>query len=286
MIDIFWWSKKKYENSDFENFGDYLVPFLLNKFTNQKFRRVEPNNNFKFLWFKRKHYFVIGSILRLATRHTIVWGAGIIQSNENVESAKFILVRGPLTRNRLLRLGYNVPEKYGDPALLLALLPQEKIIKKYKLGIIPHYVDFEDACHLYKNKIDVLVIDLCTNNPQFVINSILECEYILSSSLHGIIASHALNTPVLWVKISNRLYGDDVKFEDYYQSLELKNIKPLDFQFYTFFEIKILFSKLNSYAVPKKDKINKLILDLTDTFPFRRSPIFKYLIKKYFRNNE
>ena len=84
MLDIYWWSKVKHEKSQTENFGDILVPFLLKKTTNQKFKWVNPNSK-KFLKvFKIKHYFIIGSIVRMATKQTIVWGAGIIKKDVKV----------------------------------------------------------------------------------------------------------------------------------------------------------------------------------------------------------
>lgn len=281
-IDVFWWSKVRSENSKFENFGDYLVPFLLEKLAYKKIRRVEPNSNKIFRLFKRKHYFIIGSILDSATTHTIVWGAGIILKNQNVKSAKFLSVRGPLTRNRLIELGYKVPVRYGDPAILLALYSKSDIAKKYKLGIIPHYVDFELANDIYQNESDVKVIDLCTNNPQDVIDSILECKYILSSSLHGIIVAHALNIPVLWTKISNNLYGDDVKFDDYYQSLDMYNVSGVEFKHYSYKEVLRLFDRYKEDVLPKKENFDKLIISLIETFPFKKSKEFKKLIKSFF----
>ncbi|WP_282073735.1 polysaccharide pyruvyl transferase family protein [Polaribacter atrinae] len=280
-IDVFWWSKVESENSKFENFGDYLVPFLLQKLANKKIRRVNPNSNKVFRLFKKKHYFIIGSILNSATTHTIVWGAGIVIKNEKVKSAKFLSVRGPLTRDRLIELGYKVPVRYGDPAILLALFTNNDTVKKYKLGIIPHYVDFELANDTYQNESDVNVIDLCTNNPQDVIDSILECKYIISSSLHGIIAAHALNIPVLWTKISNNLYGDDVKFDDYYQSLEMYNVKAVEFKHYRHEDILRLFDRYKEDVLPKKENFDKLVISLIDTFPFKKSKKFKRLIKKY-----
>lgn len=281
-IDVFWWSKVKSENSKFENFGDYLVPFLLEKLANKKIRRVDPNSNKIFRLFKKKHYFIIGSILNSATTHTIVWGAGIIIKNEKVKAAKFLSVRGPLTRNRLIELGYKVPVRYGDPALLLALFSNGDRAIKYKLGIIPHYVDFKLANDIYQNESGVNVIDLCTNNPQDVIDSILECKYILSSSLHGVIAAHALNIPVLWTKISDNLYGDDVKFDDYYESLDMYNVKGVDFKHYNYEEVLRLFDMYKEDVLPNKENLDRLIISLIETFPFKKSKEFKKLIKKYF----
>ena len=133
MVDVYWWSKARFENGSKENFGDALVPFLLNKMTKRKFRWSRPRKKKHFGVFKKKHYLMIGSIIRLANSQSIVWGSGIINSTENVRDAKFLAVRGPLTRKRLLDLGYSVPDKYGDPALLLAYFyTQEESTIKYK----------------------------------------------------------------------------------------------------------------------------------------------------------
>ena len=284
IIDVFWWSRVRYEKTEFENFGDCLVPFLLEKFTSSKFRWVSPNMHKIFRVFKRKHYFIIGSILNRVTAHSVVWGAGIIKSNEKVQHAEFLSVRGPRTRKRLLDLGYEVPENYGDPAILLALLPKPKLEKKFKLGIMPHYIDFEEATRLYKDIAFVKIIDLSTNHPQEILDSILECEYILSSSLHGIIASQAFGVPALWLRLSDNLTGDDVKFKDYYESLDMFDIFELKYEQYDQAEIEALFSRYKAQSLPRKERFDEVLRSLVDTFPFKKSKEFKKLISAYFEN--
>ena len=86
---------------------------------------------------------IIGSILDRGTKSSIIWGAGLIsEDSEPIEIPKKIYaVRGPKTREKLLKSGIDCPEIYGDPALLLPKIYNPKIEKKYELGVIPHYID-------------------------------------------------------------------------------------------------------------------------------------------------
>ena len=74
----------------------------------------------------------------------------------------------------------------------------------------------------YKNKI-ILISPL--NSPRKVVRSIKKCEYIISSSLHGLIIADAFNIPNRrWV---DRKTMPDIdfynrKFWDYYSSIDVK----------------------------------------------------------------
>jgi pyruvyltransferase len=52
-----------------------------------------------------------------------------------------------------------------------------------------------------------------------VIDRIAACELVASSSLHGLIASHAYSIPAFWIKFRPLLSGDDSKFHDYFLSI-------------------------------------------------------------------
>jgi hypothetical protein len=43
-----------------------------------------------------------------------------------------------------------------------------------------------------------------------------------SSSLHGVIVSHAFGVPSIWMASSKPLHGDGVKFDDYFASCNAK----------------------------------------------------------------
>lgn len=203
-----WWSKGPAPG----NFGDILTPFLFD-YLNIKYTYTPVN---------LADSICIGSIAKFAKKGTIVLGSGTIRKEDFLNpDAIWRFVRGPLTRDIVLSNGGECPDVYGDPALLLPLFcqPEEK---KYELGIVPHYVDYNEIVKLYPNH---YVINLLNPNPIEVAKQISSCKKIISSSLHGIIAAHAYGIPAAWVEFSNKLYGDGIKFYDYYKSVDADCIK-------------------------------------------------------------
>lgn len=222
---VYWCTLNREDGRD--NFGDILGKYILEKISNKKIIRVIHPSMRRYKLFI-KHYLTVGSILEVANKNSIVWGSGIMRRYDFTKKAKFLAVRGPITRQRLLELGYKVPELYGDPAILLPTIFNSKPKKKYKLGIIPHYVDFDEINEKFENEKELKIVDLLTNDVEKVLTEILECELIISSSLHGIIVPHSYGIPALWVKFSDRLGGDNTKFYDYFESVNLKYNKEFD----------------------------------------------------------
>ncbi|WP_052307651.1 hypothetical protein [Belliella baltica] len=120
------------------NFGDILTPHIVAHFTNKKVRRA-PSFMFPYI----RHFFVIGSILQKSTSKTEVWGSGFISAKSkcNEVPKKIHAVRGPLTKAKLDADGVTCPEVFGDLALLMPDIYNPSFKKKYKVGILPHYVD-------------------------------------------------------------------------------------------------------------------------------------------------
>lgn len=225
-INIFYWSERKIQKRPKENYGDLLSKYLVEKITNSKLKWINPQKRNLFNR-NNKVYFIIGSILQFADQNTVVWGSGIISKSLEVKEAVFTAVRGPETRTFLLDKGYKVPEIYGDPALLLPKYFNPTVNKKYKLGVIPHHVDYRQIEQWYKND-DVLIIDLLTNDIEFTTQQIMSCELTISSSLHGIIVSHAYNIPSLWMQCSDKIFGDNIKYKDYLYSVNLEYYDPIN----------------------------------------------------------
>lgn len=181
--------------------------------------------------FNTSNYLFIGSTIEmLADSNTIVWGAGCISSESKIPHSKKVLaVRGPLTRKRLLDAGIECPAVYGDPALLLPLFYTPTKKKKYKIGIIPHYLDintpFIEKLKTFTH--EHLVIDMANySSYQNIIEKICSCEIILSSSLHGLIIAEAYGIPNIWIKCSDNIMGGNFKFHDFFCSINRDRKKP------------------------------------------------------------
>lgn len=266
LIPLFYWSEIKFINRNRENYGDILSSYLVENISGKKVRWVHPK---KQAWYKidKKNYLAIGSIIHHSTKDSIVWGSGIIDKKQSIANANFKAVRGPRTREYLINLGYTCPEVYGDPALLLPKFYNPEVEKKYRIGIIPHYSDFKVVSESYLNDPDIHVIDLMTLDVEEVTRQILSCHKTISSSLHGIIVSHAYKIPSVWVEFSNKIFGDGIKYIDYLESVELSSYRPemlLD---------KISFEDLdklveNSPNLPNEDKIIELQERLMESCPF------------------
>lgn len=137
-----------------------------------------------------------------------ILGTGIMHGHHRYElrSAKVWGLRGHLSRQRI--------ECKGNPALgdpgLLARLFAKPAEKRFALGVVPHYADKADPKLASAVSIDI------QGDIETVIQSIAECEQILSSSLHGLIIADSLGVPNQWLKLSDKLDGADFKFRDYY----------------------------------------------------------------------
>lgn len=217
-IKLYWWHEKRASGE--ENYGDLLSQYLVEKISREKVVAIKHPSKGLHKYFYN-HYLTIGSIISSATKKSIVWGSGIIKKDDNIREAKFIAVRGPKTRDRILEQGFNCPEVYGDPAILLPNYYNPEVKKKYSIGVVPHYVDYKAIKEALSEDKNIKVINLLTQSVEDTTKEILECNHIISSSLHGVIVSQAYKIPALWVKFSEKLSGDNIKFYDYYESMNI-----------------------------------------------------------------
>lgn len=204
------------------NFGDAMSHYIASKISGKQPVLLDKNDD-------NVKYMVTGSILNNEVKNAIAWGCGVAFSNDTIPlKTKILAVRGRLTGELCKEQGVPFDEVYGDPALLMPRLytPKDKS-KKYKLGIIPHYVDLK----IVMDKINVSdadlqargikIINVC-DDVESVVDQIVQCEKTISSSLHGIITSHAYGVPSLWTKFSDGLIGgDDFKFLDYFSTTNI-----------------------------------------------------------------
>jgi pyruvyltransferase len=210
------------------NVGDNLSFYLLNKILNKEIKiTTNPNDEGKLI--------SVGSILHSAKDNDVIWGAGIRERTDKFShNIKVLSVRGLLTEFYLNKKNIKCPKIYGDPALLLPKFYNPKINKTHKFGIIPHYIDLNHELLFNLNNSEIKIISSLNNIEDFI-DEILSVEYVLSSSLHGLIISDAYKIPNIRLSISNNksVIGSDLKFKDYYSGVNRKiqdnyHLKDLD----------------------------------------------------------
>lgn len=244
------------------NFGDMLSEYITKKLTGKQPIYFDPNRvvGGKYI----DYTCMVGSVLQFAGKNSTIWGSGVLSKDVDVKCKKILALRGKLSAQIVAQLGYEKVDAFGDPALLLPLLYNPNIEKKYKIGIAPNFVELDDILKLTIDMKDVLVINLMTKNIEDVINKILSCERIVSTSLHGIIVANAYNIPTVWAKYTNKLDGDDIKFHDYFSSVDLTEINPVNLNKR---EIDTIHS--NEFFTLNPKSLIKVQRDLLRTFPYK-----------------
>lgn len=207
MIRLYYWK-------ELPNAGDYYSCWLASKVFCQGVTYEDQNPNLA----------VVGSILdhKHLTNDTIVWGCGwhnykVSDFCRITNKANFKAVRGRLTAEYL---GLDLKKvALGDPGLLASKFytPKNKPIKKACL--ICHKLDYAKLSALYGKQIDV--ISMATNDITGIFELINQYEFVLSTSLHGIIFAHSFGIPALHVEYNNVGSRDNFKFKDYYSVLDI-----------------------------------------------------------------
>ena len=186
-----------------------------------------------------------------------VWGTGIIKEDQTfrLPHADIRAVRGKLTAQRL---GIKWMAM-GDPLLLWQGVRRPK----FRLGIVPHYVDFEDKgiWHFTNVNDGVLVIDMLARDAA---DRIATCDLILSSALHGLVIADALGIPNKWTMFSEgKIVGHGFKFRDYYSAFDIDDPIPL------WFDDSKTFEDYEKWILDDWEPrpLAKICNDLLDCFP-------------------
>jgi pyruvyltransferase len=266
-IRLFWWNEKIIQGKSKENYGDLLGKYLVEKISGKKVVFAWPKKISVWVFYA-PIFVTVGSILTNVNKKCVVWGSGIISKEYPIKKALFLAVRGPQTRQFLLNMGYEVPEIYGDPALLLPRYFNPVVEKKYRYGVVPHYNDWNTVKSWYEDRTDIVLIDMMTEDIESKTVEFLQCEKIVSSSLHGMIIAHAYGIPAVWQKFSDKVFGDDIKYQDYMESVQLDfyqiRIKVTKFSEE---ELKALFE--NFPSLPKEQDLEDLRNGLMKVCPFK-----------------
>ena len=175
---------------------------------------------------------VVGSILSWGIRY--MWGPGLLYDDKRGLPGTTEVVfacRGPRSYDdfAVTALEGTVMHKvYGDSGSLLSWFYQpHDQTKKYPLCVLPHHLDWDKKVPFLTRmdewwdgdtpfRIDIM-------QPLFKIaDEIVQCEFVLCSSLHGIIFSDSYGVPNAHMKYKNNVIGEHFKFLDYYDSVGRK----------------------------------------------------------------
>jgi len=212
------------------NVGDQLNSFLMDNLFNV---------NVALSSVKKAQFIAIGSVLEelfdeksyddAFSEETIyVWGSGFIMEHDEllkpIRDINILALRGKKSKDIMSKsLKAEINCVLADPGLLVSrIYPKEE--KKYDVGIVPHYVDYDNeaiirATEHYPNSV---LIDV-RKNPSEVIREIASCKTVISTSLHGLIIADSFGIPNKWIKCSDKIIGDTFKFMDYYSSYGISN---------------------------------------------------------------
>ena len=154
----------------------------------------------------------------------LFWGSGAIEKKSKLKHQyphEVLAVRGPLTRKRFLRDGFECPEIYGDPGMLLPLLfPLDSFDQQHRVevGVLPHWMDYDYVKEFKLVKDDKIELIDVRRDTMEVLKAITSCDFLVTSSLHGLIAGEAYSIPTVFVEFGKRLWGRLFKFKDYFES--------------------------------------------------------------------
>lgn len=201
------------------NFGDSLCPLILKTMFPKSEITWTPNP---------PKLLCIGSILQVAQSGDTIWGVGAMVGDSfswdkgKPKTLNILAVRGPLTRNLCIKEGFDCPEVYGDPAILLGKIYPKKRQNTFDLGVVAHYVDTDSGSLKCFNDCGLKVLNIPSyGRPvEDVISDIVSCSVIASSSLHGLIVAESYGIPSVWIEFSDNVAGSGFKFRDYYFSTD------------------------------------------------------------------
>lgn len=199
LVRSFWWDGHP-------NFGDELTPWLLPRYGWVPVLR--PADEAQIVG--------VGSILEMVPQdfRGRIWGSGLMHdAPRTFPFADVLAVRGELTRERIAAAP---TAALGDPGLLISKhmhIPR----KSARLAVVPHGAHMSNpAFRALASRCppDTIWVDT-RRRPWDVARQIASAEFVISSSLHGLIFADAFDIPAVRVCPDVELMGGNFKFTDY-----------------------------------------------------------------------
>ncbi|KWW25821.1 MAG: exopolysaccharide biosynthesis pyruvyl transferase ExoV [bacterium F082] len=220
VVNLHWWDSSTEETwGDFKyNLGDNLSTIIVSYMLQRRGLSLETKVR------NTAHLYAVGSILQYGYQNATVWGSGILRNLYRRERLfqtyplrrlDIRAVRGPLTKDYLVKLGHKCPEVYGDPAILMPLIyqPTDNLHMKTDFVVIPH---FSKNSFYVKEYGEEHIVSMITDDYKNVLDRIYNARLVISGSLHGIILAETYGVPSVFLR--DRAADRDFKYSDYYQS--------------------------------------------------------------------
>lgn len=230
-----------------DNFGDALNVPIFKRFGIQtehtsidKATIIGIGSILDDLLYKKRQYFTYkyNQIFKKRTSPIFIYSSGFgfdLYTHERKKKYLFprklsrnvipIALRGAHTKQQLKKItDSNISVPLGDGGLLCSEIKDfSKISKKYSLGIVAHYADANNP--IFKKVRDDLkgsvIINTVYNNPVDFIEKLAECECVISTAMHPLIACDSLGIPNKWIRISETTTSV-YKFNDYYSVFRIR----------------------------------------------------------------
>lgn len=191
-----------------DNFGDLLGPVVCREVVTRRGLDFESAT-------ASGRILAAGSIMTMARPGDVIWGTGVngklLDEEHDYSGLDVRAVRGPLTRSYLQSRGVSVPEVFGDPGLLVGSLWARDELRsgrpRVPVAVVPNFHDAR-----------LLTTALPVISPQLplweCIGQIAASDFVVGSSLHGVIVAEALGIPARFVASA---VEPEWKYVDYYE---------------------------------------------------------------------
>lgn len=199
------------------NFGDHLSMIVVAEMLRR--RGLTPDDETA----EAARLLAIGSILHFARDGDVVWGSGvngkIALDRLSARDLDIRAVRGPKTAAVLAKRGFDVPAIYGDPGLLVPTLFGDRFRAepRQRYVVVPNLHD----------------LPMLAGHPSVVsplqgwnrcIHQICQAEFVVASSLHGIVIAEAFGIGARYLRVSEK--EGLFKYDDYALGTGRERLEP------------------------------------------------------------
>lgn len=208
-VRAYWWNESP-------NFGDALTPILLDRLFGVHTEWASLVD---------AEVTACGSVMQWITpvvpvrREPLhVWGSGYIFAEEPAPPAGSVVCSAVRGAESARMSGLSTTVALGDPGLLVSRVVDAPRVPRHAVGVVPH------LWHRSNRTVrDVIArsgaqfIDVAAD-PHEVVAAIAACEFVISSSLHGLVIADSFGIPNAWFTVEPELVGREWKFRDYYSA--------------------------------------------------------------------